>query len=167
MMSILRLDPSHAAAIRVLRLRALREEPTAFLASYEEDVVDWTDEFISASLSKPRGTGVFGAFEETLVGMVGLLRETRTKSRHRARIWGMYVAPEARTRGLGRALLEAAIAEARSVGIEHLELTVAAPQSRARTLYERAGFRAIGTIHAAMRVNGDDVDEDFMVLSLV
>jgi GNAT superfamily N-acetyltransferase len=58
----------------------------------------------------------------------------------------MYVAPEHRARGLGRALLEAAIAEARSAGIQHLELTVAAPKSGARVLYERVGFRSIGTI---------------------
>jgi ribosomal protein S18 acetylase RimI-like enzyme len=163
---IVRLDPSHAGLVRALRLRAVREEPTAFLSSYEEDVVGWTEDFVATSLSKPLGTGVFGAFAESLVGMVGLVRETRMKSRHRARIWGMYVAPESRARGIARTLLEHAIAEARAAGIEHLELTVAAPQSVARALYERLGFRSIGTIPSAMRVNGKDVDEALMVLTL-
>lgn len=165
-MPVLRLDSSHAPAMRALRLRALKDEPTAFLASYEEDVVGWTEDFIAAMLSKPLGTGVFGAFEQTLVGMVGMMRETRAKSRHRARIWGMYVAPEHRARGLAKALLADAIAEARRADIEHLELTVAAPQVRARALYEAAGFRSVGVIPAAMRVDGRDVDEDLMVLAL-
>jgi ribosomal protein S18 acetylase RimI-like enzyme len=154
-------------AVRKLRLRALREEPLAYLASYDEDVVGWTEAFVTTSLAKPIGTAVFGALAgDSMVGMVGLNRETRAKSRHRARIWGMYVAPEARRTGVGGALLEAALEEATRAGIDHLELTVSAPQKAARALYERIGFRAIGTIPSAMRVDGVDVDEAFMVLSL-
>ncbi len=66
------------------------------------------------------GTSRFwGAFEgETLRGMVGLERERRSKTRHKAKVVGMYVAPEVVGQGVGRALLDRLVAEARAGGIE-------------------------------------------------
>jgi ribosomal protein S18 acetylase RimI-like enzyme len=166
-MQIARLEPTHRVAVRALRLRALREEPNAFLASYDEDVESWTEEFLRAGLTKPLGTAIYGALEGgALVGMVGLNRDSRAKARHRGLIWGLYVAPEARRRGVGRALVDAAIVEARTAGIEHLELRVSTTQAPARALYERLGFRSIGTIPAAMRIDQKDLDEALMVLAL-
>jgi ribosomal protein S18 acetylase RimI-like enzyme len=52
----------------------------------------------------------------------------------------LYVVPERRGRGLGRALLEAAIARARARGATHIELGTAETDLAARTLYESLGF---------------------------
>ena len=52
------------------------------------------------------------------------------------------VLPDHRGRGVGRALLEAAEAEARDRGVAALDLMVAAPNDGARRFYERHGFRA-------------------------
>ena len=57
-----------------------------------------------------REGAVFGAFDSALVGVVGVRRQTRQKERHKAQIWGMYLREEHRGRGLGRRLMEAAIA---------------------------------------------------------
>ena len=44
--------------------------------------------------------------------------EKRSKTRHKAKVVGMYVAPEDAGRGVGRALLDRLVAEARLSGVE-------------------------------------------------
>ena len=53
----------------------------------------------------------------------------------------MAVDPEFRNRGVGRALLEAAEAEALRRGLPHMALMVTEENRAARRLYERAGFQ--------------------------
>jgi ribosomal protein S18 acetylase RimI-like enzyme len=69
--------------------------------------------------------------------------------RLRRSLWGeglecylaeLYVAPERRRRGLGRALLEAALVSARERGAEYIDLNTAETDVAARALYERLGF---------------------------
>ena len=52
----------------------------------------------------------------------------------------LYVVPERRGEGLGRALLEAAMERARERGAEHIDLTTGEADTAARALYESAGF---------------------------
>jgi ribosomal protein S18 acetylase RimI-like enzyme len=52
----------------------------------------------------------------------------------------LYVVPERRGRGLGRALLEAAMAHARERGAAHIDLGTSEDDVAARALYESAGF---------------------------
>ena len=52
------------------------------------------------------------------------------------------VAESHRGSGAGRALMEAAESEARSRGVDALDLMVAGPNTLARSFYEAAGFRA-------------------------
>jgi len=69
--------------------------------------------------------------------------------RFRAAIWSdapesylaeLYVAPASRGRGLGRALLEAAIEAARARGSDHMDLGTSEDDIAARSLYESLGF---------------------------
>ena len=55
-------------------------------------------------------------------------------------IGGMRVVPEARRRGLGRALMEAAIETARRRGVRRLRLEVLEQNEPAVRLYEQLGF---------------------------
>ena len=55
----------------------------------------------------------------------------------------MYVAPQARGRGLGRAVLGALEQAARAVGYEFLRLETGAHQHEALGLYASAGFERI------------------------
>jgi GNAT superfamily N-acetyltransferase len=55
----------------------------------------------------------------------------------------MYVAPEARNRGVGRALLEALENTARDLGYTVARLDTGPRQPRAERMYARAGYRQI------------------------
>jgi len=52
----------------------------------------------------------------------------------------LYVTPEQRRKGIGRALLEASIDAAREAGANHFELTTGETDTEARALYESRGF---------------------------
>ena len=52
----------------------------------------------------------------------------------------LYVVPDLRVNGLGRALLEAAMETARGEGAEQMELGTSEDDTAARGLYESAGF---------------------------
>jgi ribosomal protein S18 acetylase RimI-like enzyme len=52
----------------------------------------------------------------------------------------LYVVPPLRGRGLGRALLEAAMDLARERGADHMDLGTSESDVAARALYERSGF---------------------------
>ncbi len=52
----------------------------------------------------------------------------------------LYVVPERRGQGLGRALLEAAIEHARERGATRMDLNTSTDDDAARALYESAGF---------------------------
>ena len=154
-----------------VRLRALRDHPDLFGMSYEE-VRDRPLAEVAADL-RTRYTGrdsvILGAFlGSQLVGVAGCFRMEGPKRAHKTLIWGMYVAPEARGRGTGRALLDAAIARARGwPGVEQVQLAVMTANAPARALYASAGFELFGLERRALRVGDRYVDEEHMVLHLV
>jgi len=115
---------------------------------------------------RPSGRPNLGGPE--LVGLAGCFRMEGRKHAHKTLVWGMYVAPEARGRGTGRALLDAAIARARAwPGVEQVQLAVMTANAQARALYVSAGFEVFGLERRALRVGDRYVDEEHMVLHLV
>lgn len=64
-----------------------------------------------------------------------------------ARLYSLASEPEARGQGVGAAMLEAAIDAARRRGCNDLRLEVRSMNTTAIRLYERAGFRRIGSYH--------------------
>jgi ribosomal protein S18 acetylase RimI-like enzyme len=162
------LAPSDAALWLTLRLRALREHPTAFLASEEEDTRLGVAG-VAERLASPHDRAVtIGAFDgDALVGSVGIARASMMKMAHRATLWGMYVAPEHRRAALGRRLVHAAIEAARAMpGVECVALSVDEQNLGAQALYRSAGFEAWGTERDMFRAGGRSVDELHMVLRL-
>ena len=166
-MAIRRLTPSDSSCYQALRLAALRDAPSAFGSSYEEEK-DFPPDFIRSRLAAKPDGGVFGAFEGTsLLGLVALVRDKGQKRAHKALIFGMYVTPVARGKGTGRALLLEALALARSVpAIRQVNLSVNAGNAPAIHLYESAGFKAYGREPAALFVDGELHDEIHMILQL-
>jgi RimJ/RimL family protein N-acetyltransferase len=169
-MNIKPLVSKDAEAYQRLRLQALRDFPLAFGASYEESV----DDLISAVAERIQkgneiGDQVIGAFDEAgeLVGVVGLRREQGLKFRHKGVIWGFFVRPDQQGKGLGRRLMEAILAKARSIeGLEQLKLVVAEDNPAAQKLYESFGFERFGLEPREIKVNGEYYNSAYMWLKL-
>jgi ribosomal protein S18 acetylase RimI-like enzyme len=164
------LDARDAADYQGLRLRALRECPTAFSASHADEAQRSIDEIERRVTAAPNGSFcMFGACAgEALVGFVAFVRPQRDKLAHGAELAGMYVASEFRQRGIGRLLIDALIAHARSLnGVRQLKLAVTRSNVSARKLYESAGFVSFGTESEALYVDGTYHDEEHFMLRLV
>jgi GNAT superfamily N-acetyltransferase len=161
---IRKLGAADALAYRELRLRGLREHPDAFTSSYEEEVGKPMDAIL-ARLDAGVREAVYGAFKAgVLAGVVGIGREPRVKNRHKATVFGMYVAPEHAGRGVGQALLACVIGEAaRMDGLSQLLLTVTQGNAGARALYEKSGFRSFGVEPRAVRVGDTYFDKNHMI----
>ncbi len=164
---IRRLHPRDAEFLVALRRQALESHPLAFAASVDDDRGLSLD-FVRTALADDQEQAVFGYCEgANLAGMVGLIRNSKFKRRHVALLWGMYVVPPARRKGVGGALVAAAIAQARTWrGVNQLQLSVTAAATAARRLYEATGFRCWGTESRALQWEGRFVDEFHLVLDL-
>jgi ribosomal protein S18 acetylase RimI-like enzyme len=168
-MHVRKLTEADAAEFQQLRLRALRDDPEAFSASYEESHTVPLAR-VAQRLREESTTGdncILGAFETSLVGMVGFMREPGLKEQHKGFIWGMYVQPDRRGQGIGKALLAQVIAHAEHVtGLVQVHLSVVTTQEAARHLYRSLGFEVYGLEPRALKVRGQYLDEEYMVLRL-
>jgi ribosomal protein S18 acetylase RimI-like enzyme len=168
--SVRRLGVDDTPALVLLRREALEVDPLAFASSLEDDRALSLD-FVRAALADDQEQAVFGLFLGTdgtdLAGMVGLIRESKVKLRHKATIWGVYVAPRGRSKGSGRALLEAAIEQAQHwPGLVQVQLSVSDTAVHARRLYETMGFRPWGREPRAFRWEGRFIDDHYLALDL-
>jgi putative acetyltransferase len=140
-----RLRPAVAADsadVRDLVFRVLREyglvpspaDTDADLDNLEQSYID------------PGGWfGVVEAADGQVVGCAGLLPVTGTAVELRK----MYLTPGVRGRGVGRALLAAALQEAKRRGFGRVTLETATVLKEAVRLYESVGFRPrAGAVHA-------------------
>jgi ribosomal protein S18 acetylase RimI-like enzyme len=163
-MQIRRLSSPDANAFQALRLQALRECPSAFSSSYEEEV-ELPITIIAVRLAAELGRDMFGAFSETeLVGTIGFGREGARKLAHKGFIRGMYVSPAFRNQGIGRQLVSHVLQHAASLsGLRQVTLTVTASNVAAIGLYEKMGFTSFGLEPAALLVESELHDEIYMV----
>ena len=153
--------------LRPLRREALETDLEAFSSSPSGDL-GLDREFARKSLADTAKQATFGAFHDgEIVGMAGVFRQSGDKEKHKAYVWGMFVRPGYRSAGLGRGLLDATIAFARSLeGVTHLHLAASETASTAFRLYESAGFRTWGVEPDALVVEGRPVAMRHMVLAV-
>jgi ribosomal protein S18 acetylase RimI-like enzyme len=172
-MEIRFLNIEDLSAYRDLRLQALRESPTAFCSSYEQEAEFSWDDFAARLHCSDVVNGVFGALngdaldsDTRLVGMLGFSRESRLKRAHIASLWSMYVVPNARGQGIGAALLDTAISHAQKLdNLRQITLSVNASNLAACALYKSRGFERFGLERGAICVDGNYFDEEYLVLS--
>lgn len=165
-MEIRFLSYQDVAAYRELRLRALKESPTAFGSSYEQEAGFSLTDFAARLRHDDAASGIFGAFnDDQLIGMLGFSRESRPKRAHVGFLWSMYVLPEFRCRGVGAALLDEVLSHARCLGVlRQIVLTVTANNLAAFSLYRSRGFERFGLERSALFVDGTYLDEEHFAL---
>ena len=99
-------------------------------------------------------TGVYVAhIDGALAGSYHLLPNYDGTAGHIANA-GYMVAPEFRRRGLGRALVEHSLGEARRHGFDAMMFNLVIESNPSRRLYEQLGFEAVGRVPEAIR--GED-----------
>ena len=155
-MHVARLQPSDATQYRALMLQAYELAADAFTSTAEERAAE-PESFWVKRIADPTGmSAAFGAFEgQELVGTVALEFSAKPKTRHKALVIGMYVAPSARGTGAGRALLRAAVDCAKNRhGVLLLTLTVTEGNEPAVNLYRSAGFQPYGVEPMAILTPG-------------
>jgi ribosomal protein S18 acetylase RimI-like enzyme len=162
------LTAADAAAYWALRLEALEREPRAFGASLDEHR-RMTLETVSATLDAALPMSfIMGGFETgRLRAIAGFIHDAQRMAPDRGHIWEVYVAADARGRGLGRQLLEALLDRVRAMPeVEWVVLGVATEQAAARGLYASLGFKAFGVERDAIRFQGGTSDEEYMALKI-
>lgn len=171
-MNIRLLTENDVIPFQALRLRGLQETPDAFAVTSEEFQQESLAQMAERLRleSDPPERFVLGAFENetTLIGMVGFFRETLSKMRHKAVVWGMYVAPEVRGQGIGKRLLQDLLKRSEALpGLEQVHLTVVTTNEVARRLYATSGFRVYGLEPHAFKQGERYLDEELMLFSLL
>ena len=112
------------------------------------------------------GSEIFGALSDAeLLGIAGFLIQQGPKRAHKATLWGMYVRPQARGRGVARRLAEAVIDAARKQA-ELIQLCVVSDNLAAMRLYSGLGFVEYGLEKNALKQGGRYYDEVLMALPL-
>jgi len=130
------MGPDDWRLVRDVRLAALRDAPTAFESTYEREIAfgeaDWRRRFGPRSVT-------FLAYlpEASPAGMAGGLEDQASV----VELVAMWVAPAARGRGVGEALVDAVSGWAKP---RDLHLWVTEGNAPARALYERCGFVPTG-----------------------
>jgi ribosomal protein S18 acetylase RimI-like enzyme len=153
--------PDDWRSYRDLRLEGLLEAPDAFWFTHADeaayDEADWRERIEGAWIVQARdGQG--------LLGSAGLGLHWEPERATVATLFGMYVTPRARGRGVGAALVAAVVEEARRRGKSEVVLEVTSDNAAARALYERCGFVATGATHPHPRK--EELHEIEMVRSL-
>ena len=136
-----------ADAYREVRLEALKNHPEAFGSDYETAAANpaeyWVERLRNAGTSAPATFMAWAGSQP--VGLCGLAREDRAKTRHSADLISMYVRPAWRGLGVGEALIAVALDWGRHHGVRIVKLAVVTQNRAAIRRYERSGFAPYGT----------------------
>lgn len=129
--------PDEWRPLRAIRLAALRQDPTAFARTHGE--VEQYD----SELWKGRAAG--GPTSRSFVAVeadrfVGLVAAHRPSADGPTELVSMWVSPEARGRGVGRALVEVVLVWAERFEPPSVELWVTNGNDAAIGLYRACGF---------------------------
>lgn len=116
------------------------------IAAMFEDDMNTLDKFMP-----PKGRLLLGYVEDEPMGIACL----KALTEEIGEVKRMYVRPQARKRGLGRALLNQLLEEARQSGYRRVRLDSARFMTEAHQLYRTSGFREI------QAYEGSEIPKDF------
>jgi ribosomal protein S18 acetylase RimI-like enzyme len=158
--AIRNLKSGDSGLYRALMLRGYSEHDHAFTSTFEERATK-PPEWWSRRLQDPT-TITIGAFDagDALIGTVRLEAFQRGRERHKIHLAAMYVMRDYAGKGVGRKLVDEALAEARKMnGIEIMSLTVTADNLPAVRLYAKVGFQEFGREPRAVKTTAAYLDK--------
>ncbi|HEY6795005.1 MAG TPA: GNAT family N-acetyltransferase [Kineosporiaceae bacterium] len=145
-LSVRRLGPAEWAVLRALRLAALGDAPSAFLADLAVEARRPPTEWISRCLASD---WLVVTVDDRDAGLVSLARRPGDEVAH---VEGMWVTPQARGRGAARLLLRTVEVLAGQRGETTVGLWVFDCNPAARSFYERFGYRAVRPVPRRQRL---------------
>lgn len=165
------MTESDLLAYKALRDAMLAGHPEAFTSDAETESRRDLASYRSRLTGGAHGGTLFTLVAldgPRLVGALTCERENRRNVQHLAHLIGMMVADTHAGRGIGRALLQEAIARLRATpGLAQVTLTVTAGNRAAIGLYTRQGFERYGSLPDAIRLpDGRRLAKDLMRLRL-
>jgi len=145
-LTVRELIPGDATGYRALMLQGYAGEQDAFTSTVQEREAEPLAWWIARIGGDGQPLQAFGAFAgDALVGAVAMEYAGKARTRHKADLIGMYVDPQHRRAGAGRALVQAALEHARRRGgTRVVNLTVTQGNVQAQQMYEAAGFIVFG-----------------------
>ncbi|MBD8036817.1 GNAT family N-acetyltransferase [Solibacillus sp. A46] len=166
-MNIRILGYKDATKYKELRLQAINDSPTSFCSSYAQEEI-YTLQETEHNIRPQTDQFTLGAFEgDQLIGMVTFKRETNANLNHKGRLMEMYVTPEMRKKGIGRAMLEELLRLLKeNEGLEQLYVTVEATNVQVLELCKSLDFNQYAIEKRAMKMDGKYFDELWMVKNL-
>ena len=144
-MEIRALEAEEIDIHRELRLRALRDAPDSFADAYDEVAAkprSYWEEHTRGCTETNFAVMFLAAHEDRVLGSTYGFKDRERDDT--ARVGGMWVDPTVRGKGVGRALLEAVFAWARSCGLKRIALWAPAHNPAALALYTHASFSETG-----------------------
>ena len=120
--------------------------------------------FLKEMRENPRAVFLCAWKEDNLIG-TGFLGGMSKRMKHRATL-AISILKSEWGKGVGSAMLEKLIEFAESIGIEIINLEVRYDNSRAIQLYEKYGFRCLGTSPAFFKIGDKYIDFELMYLDL-
>lgn len=161
------LTPNDAQAFFDLRAQGLKLHPESFGEDYTEFVERSVADAEQRMTNADKESIIIGAFDEQLVGCIGLARKRGRKVRHKGFIWGMYVDGAHQRKGIGKLLMQQVVRYAHMMpGLEELQLGVVTTNEAAIRLYKSVGFTSYAVEPHALKIDGKYHDEHLMRLVL-
>ena len=164
---VLLRSPEAADAQAMLDYMRVTSGETHFMARYPEEcqaTVEQETGFIEALTGHPQNFMIVAILDGDLVGGCSVMAYNgHIKTRHRGSL-GISIKQKVCDSGLGTAMIDAALRQAKENGFAQVELGVFEDNPRARHLYEKLGFQEQGRTLRAFRLkDGTYRDEIQMV----
>jgi ribosomal protein S18 acetylase RimI-like enzyme len=163
--TVCRVAQSDWQVQRAVRLAMLLDAPAAYGSTFEREFAmteqDWHDRLaIGVAWLAMDGSLPVGAVKLMPARGDGSGGEGDTHS-----LVGMWVAAHARGRGVADALVDAVVAESRSLGLRRVTLDVEAANARAIGFYERYGFVRTGRTSTVPHQGTPEFEMELVVAS--